>query len=412
MSDNLFDFSADYREIDHQLRFRLGLYANGCPHKVDMVTLRIIVYLYVVALALIGASGLIISHSMITIELEHVADFESVASFLWNRFIPYLIMTLAITYLVFQLIDVFYFVAACLGYCCRLKHCIRAILLTVAICRHYHIEHTNKMAASHKANRTRTRTRSRTQTQANRQTSQSPCAKCRGGNTQCCCCSPVVVSTSHCDPTTTTGEQRGPLLPDTDRPQWSVERIGGAARPMVPAGRERWRRLAPTTTNLNQEAENWQVVVARLELVATRIDTIVSTVALMCHEIGQLKRDFTSYLNLELLAKVPCIILTLAAVLKEPIWSLQSRVLIVCLMGYSTPVVVLTFAAAAVEHQFKHVNTALQYLMARQVHLTAGHTKRLIIITDYLNHKSNVAFVVASDFALTFASVPTVSPPS
>lgn len=83
--EKLFDFQNDYREINYQLKIPSQLFRNGSPHKMDLMTLRLLSYVVFIGSLFAMCCIPIVIRATLLIELDNCH--RSVETFSHQRII-------------------------------------------------------------------------------------------------------------------------------------------------------------------------------------------------------------------------------------------------------------------------------------------------------------------------------------
>lgn len=90
----------------------------------------------------------------------------------------------------------------------------------------------------------------------------------------------------------------------------------------------------------------------RLSELSMNIDRLIRMITELRSDLNQLKRFFTIYLHLELVFKIPCVIYTVATLMRLPyLTSLELQVLFISFLGFALPIIMICYSTALIESQ-------------------------------------------------------------
>lgn len=254
----LFEFGDDFQEINYQLQFPKKLFKNGNPHLLDKAALRILFYIsFFIPFIVVGSMIITLRYSL-AIELNGCHN--STEIFLKKHLFRYILMLVALANCAIQVADIGTFILCCFVCCNKLKHTMKFISKVVKLheCHNYWKKTYASITSSAYYNNIK------------RNTSKNGSIK-----------SIIVVKNA-------IGNKENKKEPQNDR------LIGQDAEPVL---KEDGIDLIDLSMN---------------------IDKLIKMIIETRSDLDELKRHFTIYLHLEFIFKMPCIVLTVAYILKMP----------------------------------------------------------------------------------------------
>lgn len=291
----LFDFNDDFREINYQLKFPKILLKNGTPHIMDLKTLRFLLFWFLASLLAVVVGDVLLARASFLVEYHGCHN--SMKIFLGHRVVPYGLAVIATSICVHQMTDIGKFILECLVCYTKAKHTLNFAL------------HITKLYWYH-----------RKQTTTTFGTPSTYETKCKNYNNNVDYnyeVSPLVA---------------GKTAINCDRIDKKVINVT-------------YFRQSMTNRMLDKERKN-------LIDLSRNIDKLIRMISELRSEFDQLKLHFTVYLNLEIICKMPCIMLTLATLMIiSDLDYLQLQAIHLVFVGYWLPVILATYTAALIHHK-------------------------------------------------------------
>lgn len=292
----LFDFTDDFREINYQLKFPKQLLKYGKVHKIDLMTMRILCY------TAVGGTSVVLSAVVVLLRNSFLIEFTdyngTLMSYVQNRLFTYLSTYITIANVVFQMVDMGKFVFDCAVCNKKAEHTLNFATNLIKLYWD-HRKRTNSIRFSIISDKT----------------------KIEKNNL------PDSYNISTC----------------TDVRRVSMLEVNPFSTCGIDGNSQNIEQTCSTVNSMTKKEDTDSIDFS------DNIDRLIRMIIELRSDLDQLKSYYTIYLHMELISKIPCVILTIASIMKtEDLSGIELQAIYMVFAFYCTPIMLISSVAALV----------------------------------------------------------------
>lgn len=143
----------------------------------------------------------------------------------------------------------------------------------------------------------------------------------------------------------------------------------------------------------------------QIHILNMNIELLNELSVLVLQEFYDIKKYFTSFLNLEILLRVLAIMFAVMAIFEELNWLELGFVVVNCNTA-AMPIAIVLIMAALIEGELRSICKYLDLILTAQQRLVSvDNQRRTMLMADHLSTESNRCFVILGNFSLSLGSV-------